>query len=152
MTEVENYCLGLIHQGLLRLGSEGIVERYVPSRGRWEQKKALRNARPDGSYRFRYHFRLGRTQRGIMANRLLWMLANKREIPEGYIVDHVDGVRTNDTIGNLVLQEAKGSHTQGNSKQLDLILAYLCRWFWFVGTYLREPISARELNLVEQGF
>ena len=66
-------------------------------------------------------------------NRLLWMIANRRAIPNGYHVDHVDLDKTNDHTDNLRLMSESDSHRQGNEIQKDLQLERLSRRFEWAG-------------------
>lgn len=47
----------------------------------------------------------------IPAHRLVWMVRNKKFIPKGVIINHVDGSKTNDNVSNLELS----SHSENNS-------------------------------------
>lgn len=53
----------------------------------------------------------------IGVHRLIWMVANQAEIPEGYDIHHIDGDKHNNSIYNLELIEHKehiGSHNIEN--------------------------------------
>ena len=50
----------------------------------------------------------------ILKHRLIWMVANQCEIPEGYDIHHIDGDKTNNSIYNLELIEHK-EHVRNHS-------------------------------------
>lgn len=100
----------------------------------------------------RYRFQFGSGRWPVYRNRLVWMITNKKPVPEGFIVDHVDGNRFNDNPENLQLMLNCESHKQGQAIQQDETLDYLCRWFDFVSTNKREPETEEEILFVETGF
>lgn len=50
----------------------------------------------------------------LRAHRIIWILCNMQEIPEGYLIDHIDGNKANNLITNLRL--ATRSQNNYNSK------------------------------------
>lgn len=74
-------------------------------------------------YSLWYKRKIGRISRGYIMvgdyglHRLLWMVANQAEIPEGYDIHHIDGNRSNNSINNLELIEQsthRSEHNKGN--------------------------------------
>ncbi len=49
-----------------------------------------------------------------MVHRLIWKLVTKEDIPEGYILDHIDRDRQNNRIENLRLSDAKLNQNNRN--------------------------------------
>lgn len=144
---VEKLALDKINKGLLRLVGEDLEYFHTGNR-RWYKKKS--NKHPE-SKRSRYHFVVGNGRSCVYKNRLLWMIENKKEIPDGYYVDHIDGDRTNDTVKNLQLMKAKESHKQGFNVALDSALWKLSRWFEIIGQHGREPTETEQFY-IDQGF
>jgi len=68
--------------------------------------------------RVRYNFRVnGYAQRLIYRNKLAWMSTHKTIVPDGFVVDHVDGNSLNDHPSNLQLHTKLESLRQGNDAQ-----------------------------------
>jgi hypothetical protein len=65
------------------------------------------------SGRLRYVFHIDGKYNTVYKNRLVWMFFYKSHIPDGYVVDHIDGNRQNDHITNLQLMTLEESHRQG---------------------------------------
>lgn len=146
MNNAETHCLNLIEAGLLRLRDDGDVEIWHSSYQRWFIKK------PRQVKRISYQFKVGQRVNTVLRNRLVWLLTHKRAIPDGFVVDHKDENRLNDTPGNLQLMPIGESHSQGNRIQSNGIFDYLSRWFQFLGSYGREPLTELELLYVNTGF
>lgn len=146
MSPGEQFALAKIQVGLLEL-REGEVWYFHNKRWRWYKK--VPDACPVSG---RLRFRFGPSRSTVFRNRLVWMLIHKKEVPEGFVVDHKDGLRTNDHPDNLGLMTREDSHKQGYGIQEDVILGRLCRWFAFVGQHFREPQTPAEISLVEVGF
>lgn len=147
MNFIESQLLYKIQTGFLRL-RDGQVEHYHFKKKHWIVKKP--NQHPE-SGRWRFAFGNG-NRTSVYRNRIIWMLANKQEIPDTHFVDHIDGDRLNDDPGNLKLMLKEESHRQGNKRQTDPILGMLCRWFEFVSLIGREPELPSEVSWVEVGF
>ena len=47
----------------------------------------------------------------IPAHRLVWMIRNKKFIPENMVMNHIDGCKTNNDVSNLEIS----SHSENNS-------------------------------------
>jgi hypothetical protein len=144
MNLTEKHCLRLILSDRLRLSESRVVAYYW---GRWNLKIAANN---DG--RNRYQFAMRKRRGYVYANRLVWMLVHRQEIPEGYVVDHKDGNSNNDHPDNLQLMPTRNSHAQGASVANDNALGKLGRWFEFLGMHRREPATLAEVGWVEVGF
>lgn len=68
---------------------------------------------------------LGITHKGktILIHRLIWMVANRCDIPEGYDIHHIDGNPLNNSIYNLELIESSkhnSQHKKGNKNTLGM--------------------------------
>lgn len=146
MSEIEEILFHKIECGHLRL-RDGVVEHYETRRRIWHAKKS--NPHPV-SGRARYVF--GKNRTSVYANRLIWMIVNKRPIPDGCVVDHKDGDRKNDRPDNLSIMNRGDSDLQGNDVSTRASLDRLCRWFEFVGNFGREPCFPEEVTFVEVGF
>lgn len=148
MSAVEEYILKRIQLRLIRLSVSGEVEHFY--QGRWRIKKPHQHEK---SLRYRYVFEYPPTNKlkgtrisgTVYRNRLVWMISNRRAIPDGFYVDHKDTNRLNDHPDNLQLMSISDSHLQGNVIQSQSILESLLQWFEFVGRYGREPVTENEL-------
>lgn len=145
MSEVEYYVLDLIFQGKLRLSKSGVERLH---NNKWLIKKTVPNTTGRDCYVFKFQ---GKCRR-VFANRLVWMLYKKKGIPEGCVVDHKDLNKHNNKPSNLQLMSKTESDKQGNSIQLQKHLDKCIRFFEFIATNGREPKTAEEINLVEEGF
>lgn len=62
----------------------------------------------------------------ILLHRLIWMVANQCEIPNGYHIHHVDGNKQNNSIYNLELVETflhNSEHKKGNKNMLGKMMS-----------------------------
>lgn len=148
-TKAEEWCWEKIKAGKLRFTESGELECYHDGRQHWYRKKELRHPTTG---RAKYMVGSGGVRSSVYKNRLVWMVANWRPVPEGFVVDHVDGNRYNDQPDNLSLMTSRDSDVQGNGRGADTNLEVLGRWFEFVGAHGREPETIAELNWVEDGF
>jgi len=145
MINIESYCLQLAEEGklwfegeqLFRTGDNG--QSYAKSKG-WTKGRG------------RYQFKIGGRVKTVYANRLVWMLGNMKAIPEGCVVDHINGRRWDDCLSNLRLQSKKESDRQGSGCRDNTVLEKLSRWFEFMGEYNREPKHPHEFTWLEEGF
>jgi hypothetical protein len=62
-------------------------------------------------------------------------------VPNGYVVDHIDGDNQNDYPKNLQLMEMGQSHQQGNGIRDDKVLNELSWWFDMVGYWGYDPVG-----------
>jgi len=121
-----------IEMGLIRVNLDTLeVQVFQPYRRRYCTRKPRQ-------YRGRWCFKLGHSskkQRTIYRNKLVWMAANKQTVPDGMVVDHIDGVRENDHPGNLRLMPIAASYRQGNGKQEDIhfdsVMAFFDHILWY---------------------
>ncbi len=141
MNRAEELILIRIQHNHIRLRN-GRVEYYHYKNRRWYAK--VPNAHPK-SGRMRFMFSAGDGKRTVVyQNRLVWMIANRRPIPDDCFVDHADGDRLNDSPENLMLMEKSESHAQGQHVQQSQNLKMLCDWFEFIAIYGREPSPDEE--------
>lgn len=134
-------------RGEIRLNASMEVEVY---HGGW-QRFIIK--RPDQHpVSGRYRFRFGKNRDTIYRNRLVWIIANRKLIPDGYFIDHRNENSQDDTPKNLQLMASQESHKQGNALTEDNTYAMLRRWFHFIGQYRREPLTVAEIAYVETGF
>lgn len=104
MTESEAVVLGLIAGGVLRIDDNGAIWR-IKTRTRTGRLRTLPEPtradrlRDDG-YR-RVHVSVEGREISAAANRIVWMVTNRRSLPDGVEVNHEDGVRSNNRPSNL---------------------------------------------------
>lgn len=96
--------LRLIRLGLIVLRS-GDLYKFHNKRRRFYKIKG-RTHGSNGSSRIICKINLKHKQRGISRGKLVWMVANKSLVPEGYDIDHRDQNNTNDDPSNLRLRES----------------------------------------------
>ena len=92
--------------GNLRVMEDGgsvIVESITPNHGKTALKQIERQVHPYTTYRF-VNISAGGLQKKIAVHRLNWMFHNKRIVPEGFHVDHMNG--RGDVFANLRLLPA----------------------------------------------
>ncbi len=75
--------------------------------------------------RAKYYF----ARTSVYKNRAVWIIHNRKRIPPGYHIDHIDLDKTNDHPDNLKIQLMEESHRQGQMLQEDKTLRDLCDWF-----------------------
>lgn len=103
--------LKLAERGLLKLQGGEVVKRHRGWGGLWKELKPNQNPK-DG--RWRYNLHIGRRQRTIYRNRLLWIL-QYRSIPDrAYDIDHLDRNNQNDDPANLALKDPSLNRGEGN--------------------------------------
>jgi len=127
MTDEE--LLAKILEGKWKL-EDGKVLYLHGSHKKWKVK--VFDAHPKSG---RFRCRIGRLRRTIYKNKLVWMIANKKLVPEGFVVDHVDGDRSNDRVDNLGVHTREESSLQGFTKMEDEVFAY----FEAIGFFGFEP-------------
>jgi hypothetical protein len=138
MRDVDREVQARIERGNLIINPETLeVSYYHRNNDRWYTKKP--NQHPK-SGRWRFQFAIGDKRNNIYRNRLVWMYFNG-PVPDGYVVDHIDGDNQNDYPGNLQLMEIGTSHQQGNGVQADKVLDELSWWFDMVGYWGYEPVG-----------
>jgi hypothetical protein len=142
MSPAEELLFLRMKQGFLKLGESGQVRMYHFIHRRWIEKKP--NQHPlSGRWRFMFpNGSGGRTT--VYRNRLVWMLANGRKIPDDCFVDHEDGDRLNDHPDNLKLMRKADSHSQGNGEQERINFHRLWKWFHFIELHGRPPSEEEE--------
>ncbi len=62
--------------------------------------------------------RINKVKKSFLLHRLIWMVANQAEIPEGYHIHHIDGDKHNNSIYNLELKNSFNhisEHSLGHS-------------------------------------
>lgn len=119
MTDEE--ILDQINKGLI-YWKDGDIYYWHMTYNRWKKKKRSYDRNGRAQYRFNRA-----SKRTIGANRLIWMVHNKR-IPEG-VIDHIDENRFNDDPSNLQEMSYEDSNKQGYRIQQEKTLASLCSWF-----------------------
>jgi len=81
-----------------------------------------------------------RIRRAICRNRLVWMAVHRRVVPDGFVVDHIDGNCCNDLPGNLQLMTREESDRQGHLiRDLDVALDKARAFFDHIEWYGVEP-------------
>lgn len=152
MRPVEQELLNRVLRDQLRLDPEtGAVLVWHGGHRRWVAKRP--DAHPEtGRLRYRFDCPTGARRLTVYRNRLVWMIANRRPIPDDCHVDHKNEDRLDDRPDNLRLMPRRESYAQGRRVQEERVLERLCRWFDFLGQHGREPVTMREINWVEDGF
>lgn len=136
---MEEILLRRILNGHLRLVEGQYVEYYHYGNRRWYRKKPRQ-------YKGRWTFVFGENRTTVYRNRLVWMIVNKKKIPDDHHVDHADEDKTNDDPNNLRLMPISESHSQGNGIQTGRAFHSLWNWFHFVGLYGREPTEEEQAD------
>lgn len=114
MTQGELEFLAMVGLGVFSVDQDGRVwkqaEISTGSRGARleirETKPRLIDEAERGGYR-RIHFRSWSGKFSISPHRIVWMIANRREIPEALQINHKDGNRKNNHPENLETVTAK---------------------------------------------
>ena len=135
MNKIETELLRKIEAGKIRLTEQGQGECWHENHRAWYEKKPRQN------WQGRWTFMFGKNDERttVYRNRLVWMIANGKPIPDDCFVDHEDHDRTNDSPGNLKLMLKQKSHQQGNDFQTGQNFHLLFRWFTFVEIHGRPP-------------
>ena len=85
------------------------------------------------SGRIRLNIGIKSRRRTIYRNKLIWMITHKKLVPDGYDVDHIDKVNTNDSPDNLRLRpslENQKDSGGGNFKEcIDFFHRCLARQY-----------------------
>ena len=109
MTEHEKAFLAQIALGWFKVRANGTIWRHVLFHGGGvaglefiAPVRAERSVSKKGGY-LRVMFRDGRQRRKVTAQRIVWMVANLRDIPAGLQVNHRDGNKQNNHPDNLEL-------------------------------------------------
>jgi hypothetical protein len=72
--------------------NNGVLERYLPT-GKWRKV----NISPDRSG----YKRIRINNRQYLLHRILWVLRNNKDIPNGMEIDHINGIKSNNSLDNL---------------------------------------------------
>lgn len=87
-----------------------------------KKSRAETSAARAGGY-LRVLFKDGVTRRKVSAHRIIWMVANRRPIPTGMEVNHLDGDKQNNDPSNLEIvtrqQNVQHAHTHLSPKKKD---------------------------------
>ncbi len=109
MTDNERAFLAQIALGWFTVRPDGTIWRNMRFHGggvatlNWiTPERAERSVSKAGAY-LRVMFRDGRQRRKVSANRIVWMLANQRDIPSGMEINHKDGKKQRNHPSNLEL-------------------------------------------------
>jgi hypothetical protein len=136
--DVDRDILKQIERGHLTIDADTLeVSYYHRRRNRWYTKTPIQHPKSG-----RWKFLFGNNRTSIYRNRLVWMYFNG-PVPDGCVVDHIDGDNQNDHIENLQLMEIGQSHQQGNGVQADKVLDELSWWFDMVGYWGYDPIEGQ---------
>jgi len=127
-----------LRMGLIRVDLDTLrVQVFQPYTRRYCTRKPRQN-----KGRWNYKFGHSRTkQRTIYRNKLIWMAANDQVVPDGMVVDHIDGNGENDHPSNLRLMSSSVSHLQGHEKLLDNNFDSVMAFFDHILWYGVEPID-----------
>ncbi len=112
-----------IHKtGLLEISNAFIYDPSSPTFLRWKQPKFGSNKKPGdvagclGNYLYVYHNGMA-----VKGHRLIWVMHNKCEIPDGMVINHIDCNRHNNAIENLECVSVK-QNNQRTSTHLGVSL------------------------------
>lgn len=129
MTEDEKAFLAQVALGLFKVEG-GKIWRLAKWTGGGDvsgliytrKTRAERSSARLGSY-LRVMFKDGSDRRKVSAHRIIWMIANRRPIPAGMEVNHLDGNKQNNDPSNLEIvtrqQNVQHSHTHLSPKKKD---------------------------------
>jgi hypothetical protein len=80
------------------------------SRGSWRELRIIERESNSSSYRF-VEICKNSKKKKVALHRLVWMFANRRTVPDGYDVDHIEGkdIEHPDAISNLRLLESRAN-------------------------------------------
>ncbi|WP_366071320.1 HNH endonuclease signature motif containing protein [Nitrobacter sp.] len=130
MTENEKAFLAQVALGLFKVEMDGTIWRLAKWTGGGlvagivytKRTRAERSTSGQNGY-LRIMFKDGMIRRVVAAHRIIWMIANRRPIPERMEINHIDGKKSNNTPSNLELtthqQNAQHSHTHLAPKKKD---------------------------------
>ena len=110
MTEKETKFLAQVAMGWFSVDSQGRIWRHARLQGggvsslTWKKEptRAEKSAHGKGSYP-RVMFTHDGLRYSVDAHRVSWLVANRRWIPQGMEINHIDGDRTNQSPANLEL-------------------------------------------------
>lgn len=94
---------------------------------RWRYYRITATQHPKDK-RWRYNIRIGKRQRTIQRNRLIWMIVHRELIPHDVDVDHFDHDNENDVIDNLRLRDKTMNRSDNYSKaNMDDVMGFFER-------------------------
>ena len=90
--------------------------------GSWRKLVKVKVYSCDEDGRLRCNLRIGAKgnggrQRTCYLNKLVWMFHRREVVPAGYVLDHVNGICTDDAFDNLELMTQEESNRQGRMMQ-----------------------------------
>jgi predicted XRE-type DNA-binding protein len=130
MTDDEKVFLAQVALGLFSVEPDGTIWRLARWTGGGQvsgliymrKRRAERSTAGPNSY-LRVMFKDGERRRKVSAHRIVWMIANRRPIPEGMEINHLDGAKRNNRPSNLEVvshrQNAQHCHTMLSPKKKD---------------------------------
>lgn len=129
MTDDEQAFLAQVALGIFKVDPSGKIWRIArwsgggtPSLIYIPKQRAERSSDGRGGY-LRVMFKAGAGRRKVGAHRIVWMISNRRPIPKGMEINHIDGDKRNNAPSNLELvthqQNAQHCHTHLSPKKKD---------------------------------
>lgn len=106
--------LKLIKTGVLVLREDGV---YKFHNGRRKYQRLVENLDRNGRAFINVGLRF--RKRGMSKNKLIWMFAHRRVIPNGYDVHHKDYNNRNDAPDNLELKDSSENRGDNRIKQFE---------------------------------
>jgi len=101
MTQIsDEEILDMIVKGIIVLYPTGIYKFHNKNKKFYKIKEQEHPI----SKRIRFDIGINSRRRTIYRNKLIWMLTHKKVVPNGYDIDHKDGINTNDSPNNLQLR------------------------------------------------
>lgn len=131
--------IGLIWESNL---TDGLVYKW---HGGWKLFHRLKVQEHPLSGRRRYLISIKERNRLIYANKLLWMIRNRRLVPSGHDIDHKNNDRQDDSRKNLRAVPSDRNRREGYDIQLDKNLQGWIEFFDFIQFMGRPPVDGHPL-------
>lgn len=104
MNESERFVLGMIHSGELIVSNDGKIYRtrkWVNSKVGYKQLSIPSRAEYKNSGYYEVHIKREKKVYRCKSHRISWMYFNKSEIPDGMEINHINGIRSDNSPQNL---------------------------------------------------
>jgi hypothetical protein len=141
MNDGDNFILDRLGDGTLQVDTEtGDIYSTMVLESRFGNHRGLYKligwSDPDGYKRI--HLRDGKRSKGVAAHRIVWLSAH-RDIPDNYVVDHINRDRTDNRLPNLrLLHHSLNSDCGSKLGRHDI---ELIRGLYFTGHFTMTDLS-----------
>lgn len=105
--EALEYFVGLMNEGKIDYRNGELWKYWEPRREWLEVPKRMEKRTTNGYYIIRTWDSEKQKEKCVMAHRVIWAYFNKEKIPEGMVINHIDGNKLNNKIDNLELVTQK---------------------------------------------